>query len=430
MKLLYSIKLNTLLVFCSIIIIKTDYLNCQTDTLILNYNNDGEYIKVLYDECPNADILEAGHTDDYIEIEYSCEGKLYKMGISDNKIIFKETKAEKSIIPFDKILKKLDKKYQGWFLDEISLITTENNSFLKAEIIKEGIEQNLFFTLEGKWYKSKSLSQSGKWNSDKLKETKLFKEARYSLLEPDETYYLPEILKEISGIALNDNKLYCVQDELGVVFDYDLSEEKINHLHRFTDIGDFEDITIKDEMMYVIRSDGNIFYFNYKNKTDIKQKFVSLNALDIESLTYNQKDNYFYSISKDAMANSNESKRIIHRFIFENAHKPEQYFEIDIDELNNNLEKNFGKLKKGKEQFNPSALTFHPITNDIYVLSATDRLLVVVSNKKLKAVYPLPTHLYYKPEGLAFYGNGDLLISSEGDKKGLISGSIMLFKYK
>lgn len=403
----------------------------QTDTLILNYNNDGEYIKVLYNECPNADILEAGHTDDYIEIEYSCEGKLYKMGISDNKIIFKETKAEKSIIPFDKILKKLDKKYQGWFLDEVSVITTNTDSFLKVEIIKEGIEQNLFFTFEGKWYKSKSIIGSGKWSSDKLKKNKLISTAKYNFLEPDEIYYLPEILKEISGISLTSkNKLYGIQDEIGAVFEYDTEEEEINNIYRFTDIGDFEDITIKGDTMYVMRSDGNIFYFNYRNKTNINQRFVSLNALDIESLTFNSKDGYFYTVSKDAIANGDESKRIIYKFTLDNAHKPIEHFTIDIEELNKSLEENFSSLIKGKVQFNPSAIAFHPITNELYVLSAKDKLLAVYSYNNLKQIYPLPSDLYYKPEGLTFFENGDMLISSEGDKKGLIMGSIMLLKYK
>jgi hypothetical protein len=45
-------------------------------------------------------------------------------------------------------------------------------------------------------------------------------------------------------------------------------------------------------------------------------------------------------------------------------------------------------------------------------------------------VTPLPAEVFYKPEGLAFFPNGDLLISSEGDKKGVAKGSIMRFAYK
>ncbi|MBP9548896.1 MAG: hypothetical protein KBE86_07055 [Chitinophagales bacterium] len=42
----------------------------------------------------------------------------------------------------------------------------------------------------------------------------------------------------------------------------------------------------------------------------------------------------------------------------------------------------------------------------------------------------MSSDIYYKPEGLSFYENGDLLISSEGDKNGFVKGSINVLKYK
>ena len=54
-------------------------------------------------------------------------------------------------------------------------------------------------------------------------------------------------------------------------------------------------------------------------------------------------------------------------------------------------------------EFNPSAIAVHPKTSEIYVLSATDRLLAVFANQNLTQVFPLPSDIYYKPEGLAFF---------------------------
>ena len=42
---------------------------------------------------------------------------------------------------------------------------------------------------------------------------------------------------------------------------------------------------------------------------------------------------------------------------------------------------------------------------------------------------PLNEKMYNKAEGITFYENGDMLLSSEGDKKGIIKGSIMLLKH-
>ena len=81
-------------------------------------------------------------------------------------------------------------------------------------------------------------------------------------------------------------------------------------------------------------------------------------------------------------------------------------------------------------EFNPSAIAFHPITKELFVLSAHDRLLAIYSGKRLVNVLPLSPEIYHKPEGIDFYDNGDMLISSEGDKKGIIKGTINLIKYE
>ena len=48
----------------------------------------------------------------------------------------------------------------------------------------------------------------------------------------------------------------------------------------------------------------------------------------------------------------------------------------------------------------------------------------------LQRIIPLPAADFYKPEGLAFLPNGDLLISSEGDKKGLVQASVLRFAWR
>ncbi|MBP9161056.1 MAG: hypothetical protein KBF49_09425 [Flavobacteriales bacterium] len=42
----------------------------------------------------------------------------------------------------------------------------------------------------------------------------------------------------------------------------------------------------------------------------------------------------------------------------------------------------------------------------------------------------LPAADLHKPEGLAFLPNGDLLSSSEGDKKGLVQASVLRFAWR
>ena len=81
-----------------------------------------------------------------MEVEYLCDGDYFEMGISGEKVLYIETKADEKKVPFDKIKKKLEKEYSDWLLDEISEIFTGDTSFYKVEILKDGLEQNLFFS--------------------------------------------------------------------------------------------------------------------------------------------------------------------------------------------------------------------------------------------------------------------------------------------
>ena len=62
----------------------------------------------------------------------------------------------------------------------------------------------------------------------------------YHLDKPTEIIHLPEILHEISGLTMIDNStLACVQDELGIVFFYNMDKTAIMREIHFEKIGDF-----------------------------------------------------------------------------------------------------------------------------------------------------------------------------------------------
>ena len=69
------------------------------------------------------------------------------------------------------------------------------------------------------------------------------------------------------------------------------------------------------------------------------------------------------------------------------------------------------------------------VIEDEVELAVADRLLTVYDDT-LRYVLPLPAAYYYKPEGLVFHATGDLLISNEDDKKGLVPANVMRFTYR
>ena len=82
-----------------------------------------------------------------------------------------------------------------------------------------------------------------------------------------------------------------------------------------------------------------------------------------------------------------------------------------------------------KMKFKPSAATINPLTNDLFILSSVNKLLVIAEkNGIVKKAYPLTPSLYQQPEGIAFTSSGDLLISNEADKEG--PADILVIKLK
>lgn len=404
-------------------------VKAQSENRELSTKKREKSLSLVFGVCPTADILELELKEDYLEIEYLCGGVYYEMGIRNEVVMYIETRANENTVPYDKIRKKLEKDHADWLLDEVSEIFTSDTSFLKVEVIKDGLEQNLFFTTDGKWYKPTYLAVSDHWSREDLEKSGFYENAAYNYSRPDKIYELPSLLIEISGHTLTDSgTVLCVQDELGAVFEYDLEKGEIINIFRFTDIGDFEGITIKDNRIYVLRSDGTIFSFDYKNRKAIETAMLPINALNFESLTYDKTSENFLVVSKDALLNNSESTRVIYEISDGEFSKPTVYREIDIIGLNNFINSKLPNVRSESMIFNPSDIAVHPTTNEVYVLSASDRVLAVFDEHGLKSVFPLPAEVYYKPEGIAFYKNGDMLLSSEGDKKGIQSGSIMLLK--
>ena len=62
----------------------------------------------------------------------------------------------------------------------------------------------------------------------------------------------------------------------------------------------------------------------------------------------------------------------------------------------------------------PSAVAVHPLTSEIFVVSAVDRVLVTFDMAGIVTGYvSLDPKLFRQPEGLTFLANGDLVITNE-----------------
>ncbi len=87
------------------------------------------------------------------------------------------------------------------------------------------------------------------------------------------------------------------------------------------------------------------------------------------------------------------------------------------------------KSKEEKFHFKSSAAAINPLTNELYILSSVNKLLVIADkNGNVKESFKLDPVTFNQPEGITFTPWGDLLISNEkGDND---AANILIFKPK
>lgn len=266
----------------------------------------------------------------------------------------------------------------------------------------------------------------------------------YRLSQPDERMVLPALLHEISGITvINDHTIACVQDEKGVVFIYDLDKKKLVNELPFADDGDYEGITINNQDIYVLRSDGNIFELNGYPGTPLqaKQYITGIPANDNEGLCFDRVRGRLLIGCKSKIGKAPELKDQRHIYGFDLktgklSSKPAYVF--DTKEINSlakakqislsEKKKKDGTVKKPEIAFRISALAIHPFTGQLYLLSAGDHMLFVIEpDGRISEMVVLDPKLFNKAEGITFLSNGDMLISNEGQQH---KPTLLRFKYK
>src|SRR5687767_12793928 len=114
---------------------------------------------------------------------------------------------------------------------------------------------------------------------------------------------LPEVLKEISGIAYLDAKHFaCIQDEIGIVYIYNTETGKIEKEIPFAGQGDFEGITLVGNEAYVVRADGRLYAISdiSGNTHVIKEYSTALTVKhDVEGLCYDKNNNRLLLAAKE-----------------------------------------------------------------------------------------------------------------------------------
>jgi uncharacterized protein YjiK len=267
----------------------------------------------------------------------------------------------------------------------------------------------------------------------------------YEIDRPDAYFSLPLELQEISGLSMeiSERFVWCVQDEKASFTK--LTSQMVVSRRKFP-FG-------KPVIMKAFNRSGKRFmslkapeqftrYTIWENPTS-KLKSTTLNwekANDVEGLTFDVKNNRLLLACKGSAHITSDTvslEKAIYEFSLDSFKlNTTPAFLIHFEDVRGLVKttptlKNFEKLSEyfqpGETEFtfNPSGISIHPLTGEIYLLSATKKLMAVLSPEgEMLYIEKMKKKLHPQPEGICFASDGTLYISNEGK-----DGKAKLYKY-
>ena len=235
---------------------------------------------------------------------------------------------------------------------------------------------------------------------------------------------LPGKLKEISGIALSEQgKLFAHDDERAVIYQIDPDDGHIIkdfYFGFFVKTADFEDIEIVGKDFYLITSNGIL----YKFKEGADGQRVDYEAIDtglkkgndVEGLCYDPATNCLLLALKGYPgAGLDKDFKTVYSFHLSTGEREKKpRFVMNHDEI---------KERSKENDFDPSAITRHPVSGDFYIIAASGNLMVQLDAQgAIQGIQKLSRKLHKQPEGIVFSKDGKkLYISDEGKKHGTLT---------
>jgi uncharacterized protein YjiK len=235
---------------------------------------------------------------------------------------------------------------------------------------------------------------------------------------------LPIELDEISGLAYyaKDTSVFAINDEFGWLYKIHLPGRHHIRKWKFSGAGDYEEILMIDTIFYALQSNGHIEVFTFGPDHNVLKAdaIFPSKGNEFESLYYDSAAHKIALVCKDCDV---DKKPTVTKYFFDPVTK--QYLDstetIDVQKI---------AIMLGEKslKFKPSASAVHPVTKELYLISAVNSLLVITDGKgEPRIAYRLDEKLFKQPEGLTFTPAGDLVISNEAADKGV--ANILLFKY-
>jgi uncharacterized protein YjiK len=236
---------------------------------------------------------------------------------------------------------------------------------------------------------------------------------------------LPLELDEISGVAYHpgDSSIFAINDEKGWL--YKIRRGQQIQTWKFSQGADFEDLVLLDSVFYVLKSNGDIIRLSFSGDgPPVVQQYyfdeTGQSKNEFEILYYDSTRSRLMLICKDCEV---DKKKSLTTFTFDPASGKYTGSPFTI-----NVQRIATAIGEEKIKFKPSAASINPRNGLLYIISAINKLIVVMDvNGNLKEVCHIDPGIFKQPEGISFMPSGGMLISNESADIGV--ADILYFPY-
>jgi uncharacterized protein YjiK len=255
----------------------------------------------------------------------------------------------------------------------------------------------------------------------------------FDLARPTRSYLLPPELHEISALTdVDEHTVACVQDEQAMIYLIDMRDGHISKRMPFGPAGDMEGLTRVGDAYYALRSDGLMYHLDmHAGHVVVLDSFqLELPNRNLEGLGYDERMGLVLISPKDFLKGDPVQRDQRKVYAFDPRREqllPEPVLSLTVSGIVAQAERmgialptritdNGRTVSAVKLRF--SSVAVDPHSDHYYLLSAADRLLLVVDRQGgLVDLLQLDPMLFPKAEGITFLPSGAMLISNEGKDK-------------
>jgi uncharacterized protein YjiK len=224
---------------------------------------------------------------------------------------------------------------------------------------------------------------------------------------------LPHALQEISGLALtNDGRLLVHDDELGQVWEVDYRRGVL--VKRFTMgtgvlKGDFEGITVANDTVFLLASNGKIYRFPEGEngaRVDYTVEDTGLKAeCEFEGIAFDPAIDALLLACKHVHDKAFHDALVIFRWSLSR----------DSSASLTPLVVPFAAIvgTNGWKSVHPSDITIDPLTGNYVLVASAEKALIAITPAGAPVFARPLSALHHQPEGVAITKDGILLVSDE-----------------